>query len=103
MEVNYRIPRYLDHPKLYPVFTKGETLLVAVPLVSGWVGTKSLTGMMVGFVVGAIAFKNFKRFKDGFGEHAVKRWLYWYLPSHWLLPFTHLKAFPKSHVREYLG
>lgn len=103
MEHYYRIPRYLDHPKLYPVFTLGETLILSVPIIIGWLAMQSVWGLIAGFLFGAIAFKNFKKFKEDYGEYAIRRYIYWYFPSHWCLPFTYLKAFPISSTREYIG
>lgn len=103
MDYDCKIPRFIDYPNLYPVFTKGESLLVFLPVIAGWVATQSYFGLVVGLAIGATCFKYFRKFKEKFGEHVLKRWIYWHLPSHWVVPKSFLRGFPNSHVREYMG
>jgi type IV conjugative transfer system protein TraL len=94
-----RIPRFLDHPMLFPIWTKGETLCVVVPLLVLWLLFKNATGVILGAVVGATIFKHFRAFKAKQGDFVLPRFMYWYFPAE--LSMT--KAFPPSHIREYVG
>jgi len=99
MDNEHYIPRFLDHPKLYPIFTMGETIVIFVPTVTSWLITKSTVGMMLGLIVGMSIFRYLKYFKAKHGEYVLPRMLYWHFPSA-MLP---LHKFPHSHIREYIG
>ena len=96
---DFKIPRFLDHPMLFPIWTKGETICVMLPVLLLWFTFKDATGVLLGGVIGTTIFKYFRQFKAEYGEYILPRLFYWYFPTE----LSRIKAFPPSHIREYIG
>jgi type IV conjugative transfer system protein TraL len=96
----YRIPRYLDEPELFPIWTKGETTLLLLPTLSGFLLFQGM-GLLIGLVVGVTFLKSFKNFKLKNGRYAFFAACYWFLPRRFLV-YNLYQALPPSHIREYL-
>ena len=58
---DYRIPRYLDEPELFPIWTKGETALLLAPVLIGFLLGQGM-GLLIGLAIGATLLKLFKNF-----------------------------------------
>jgi len=96
-----RVPRYLDEPELFPIWTKGESLVVVIPVLGGYCMGKGV-GLLIGVVIGVTLLKLFKNFKLKHGRHWFLSWCYWHLPRRFLV-YNLYQALPKSHIREYIG
>lgn len=99
MRDDFKIPRFLDHPTLFPIWTKGETLCVSIPMLLLWFIFKDAKGVLLGAMLGVTLFKYFRGFKSKNGEHVLPRLCYWYFPKE----ISMVKMFPPSHIREYVG
>jgi type IV conjugative transfer system protein TraL len=97
----FRIPRYLDEPELFPIWTKGESVLVLAPVLFGYLLWRGM-GLLVGLVIGVTLLKSAKNFTLKHGRHWFLRLCYWYLPRRFLV-YNLYRALPSSHIREYIG
>lgn len=100
MSEDYRIPRFLDEPELFPIWTKGETAFMAIPTVGGFFIFQG-KGLLLGLVIGITLLKLFKNFKLAHGAHALKAASYWFLPRRFFI-YNLYRALPPSHIREYI-
>ena len=96
---DYRIPRYLDEPELFPIWTKGETVLSLAPVLIGFLLGQGM-GLLIGSAIGMTLLKLFKNFKLKNGPYAFFSACYWYLPRRFLV-YNLYSALPPSHIREY--
>lgn len=93
-ENSFYIPRYLDEPARFLVWTRDEAMALFIPVFFGLF----LNHTLVGMALGVAAILGIKKFKSYIGAH-YKRWLYWYFPKELSL----LKSTPSSATREYVG
>ncbi|NNM59382.1 MAG: type IV conjugative transfer system protein TraL [Legionellales bacterium] len=88
------IPRNLDEPARFLIWTMDEAMALFLPIFVGVFFNHALLGL----ALGAASNIGIKKFKSYIGAH-YKRWLYWYFPSELNL----LKSTPSSTIREYVG
>lgn len=96
-----RIPRYLDEPELFPIWTKGESIVIFTPTLGGYFMGKGL-GLLLGLVLGVTLLKFLKNFTLKQGRYWFLRRCYWYLPRRFLV-YSLYQRLPRSHIREYIG
>src|SRR3982750_437244 len=94
------IPRYLDEPELFPIWTLGESVLLLGPTFGGYFMFKG-SGLLIGLVCGVTLLKILKNFSLKHGRHWMLGKAYWYLPRRFLV-YNLYQALPASHIREYL-
>ena len=95
----FRIPRYLDYPKLYPIFPLGETLIAVMPALSLWVYYGGAQGLVGGVIIGFLLRRQLKLFKEKHGKAAIAQHKYWFFPKE----IISLNAFPSSEYRKFSG
>jgi type IV conjugative transfer system protein TraL len=96
-----RIPRYLDEPELFPIWTLGESALLLFPTFGGYFLFRGM-GLLIGLVLGLSFLKIFKNFKLKYGRYWFLQRCYWYLPRRFWV-YNLYQRLPASHIREYLG
>jgi type IV conjugative transfer system protein TraL len=92
------IPRYLDEPDRWLIFTRGEFFLFFGIMTVAYTLNK-IWGTLMGVVISMMVFNYARKFSFTHGRHILKRWSYWYLPSF----VNKSSSFPESHIREYIG
>jgi type IV conjugative transfer system protein TraL len=94
MDERYLIPRTLDDPPLFFMWSFDEAALVLI-----WALLGALLGLLLpALVLGVICARLFNRMKAEGGRGLLVRILYWYTPSSWWFP-----SIAPSCVREYVG
>jgi len=96
-----RIPRFLDEPELFPIWTKFESLSVMVPTLGGYFMFKGM-GLLMGLAMGVTLLKLLKNFTRKHGRYWLIRLCYWTLPRRFLI-YNLYRSLPASHIREYIG
>lgn len=92
---NYYLPRYLDEPKRFILWTWDELFALGLPLGIFWLLTSQL---LIALFAGLSAYLALKKLKGRQGTSFIKTLIYWYLPPLFRLRFT-----PPSFIRCYLG
>lgn len=90
----FYIPRYLDEPARFLVWTIDEAMAFFMPLFLGLL----LNHIVFSLAGSAACIISLKKFKTWAGRY-YRRWLYWHLPD----KLNGLKNTPSSSVREYVG
>ena len=96
MDERFAIPRTLDDPPLFFLWSADEAMIVIIGTVFGAMLGKVM--ILVGLAVGIGSARSFARLKSEGGRGLLIRALYWYTPPDWWFA----SATP-SHVREYVG
>jgi len=91
----YKIPRYLNEPKRFVIFTIDELIgFMAALILFGWV----LNALVVGLVIGSAIVAGLKKLKGEQGLTRLYALIYWYLP-----PIFPYRCLPASHQRHWVG
>ncbi len=91
----FYIPSQLDEPERLLFWSLDEAMLMLIPT---WVGI-ALGYILIGLIVGIIAFISWKRIKGAGQVNLAIYSVYWFFP-HFL---SALKFTPPSYQRFYLG
>lgn len=95
MEAFY-IPRRLDDPDRFFIWTVDELGIICIPFVLG-----IMWGFIAsGFIAGILSYLGWKKLKGNDNINFAIYLIYWYLPAHHLLS---LKVTPPSHTRFFVG
>ncbi len=94
MDTSYYLPKYLDSPFRLVILTLDECVVFGCPFALGFL----FNFVIIGFCF-SIASLFFWRWVKG----DAKGYRYAAALSYWYMSKSHLRAFPNSHCREYLG
>jgi len=94
-EQHYQIPRYLDEPFRFIVFTMDELVMLLTPFLGGLL---LFDAVITGLCIGVGGVYCLKKLKGDQGQCFVLTLLYWHLPG--MLRF---RVTPASHQRCFVG
>ena len=94
-QAKYYIPKTLDAPKRWLIFTMDELGVIIAPLMIGVLFDQMFLGMVFG-IIGYFVWRKYKGLNKG---NMMTYMRYWYLPNY----LNRYKVTAKSHNRVYLG
>lgn len=94
-ETKYYIPRFLNEPKRFILFTLDELIgLILALVIFAWI----LDALIIGLIMGSAIVMGLKKIKGEEGLLALYAIAYWYLPR--LMPY---RLIPASYLRHWVG
>ena len=91
----YHLPRYLDEPFRFMIWTLDECVVFGIPFV---IATFYLDAVISGLIVGGSLLLCLRKLKGDAGHTFLYQWAYWHLP-----PILRFKKMPLSYQRFYRG
>lgn len=91
----YYIPKHLDLPGKYLIFTIDEILTIAICFL---LFVFVLKQHVLAIIVCALAFKALRTLKGDKSPHYLLHLVYWYLP-----PLFSFRQIPPSYKKQFLG